>query len=133
MAITSTSMGRLALVVLCAPALYGGFMAISRPELAQEVFQAMGRHGQRGANALAFADAIAAMAVILFEGVLRRVGAWWLAGVTALAAATVYPFWAQWPALDLGELRHFLGLLAFAAAFVVVAVTSFRQPAPLPQ
>ena len=117
---SSAWLARLALLLLCAPVLHGGFLAISEPAAVQLLLHSAGAE-RAGPVLLTVLNAAAAMLVVLFGGQARRLGSVWLAVTTLLGALVTYPFWSRSGLGASVGLQQFLGLAGYAAAFLLVA------------
>ncbi len=119
---SSTWVTRALLMALCLGWMQGGFIALSDP--ATMAVLAGGHHHVAKAGPVAglmVINALAAVAIVLFEGKARQLGALWLGLVSILGAVMVHRFWQQQGVEATLSLQGFLGMIGFGAAFLMVA------------
>ncbi len=113
---------RALLLALCAGWMQGGFIALSDPETMAMLAGGQLHVAKAGpAAGLMVINALAATAMVLFEGQARRLGALWLGLISILGALMVHRFWTQHGVAFTLSLQGFLGMVGFGAAFLMVA------------
>lgn len=114
---------RLGLLALCGAYLAAAFGGLSEPRGVMADLRELGVPLPGLAAFLTLATLLVAPAlVVLFPGQGRRIGAWWLATFSMLAALAAHRFWAVPAGVEmLPTLQAFLGHVALAGGFVYVA------------
>ena len=119
---SSKWLDRALLLALCAGWMQGGFIALSDPATMAALSGGHLHVAKAGpAAGLMVINAVAATAMVLFEGQVRRLGALWLGLISILGAVMVHRFW-QAHGVDFAlSLQGFLGMVGFGVAFLMVA------------